>query len=376
MEQGRVESEATNSSRPMVLESVAVRYEGKKRVISCFCGREVTRSIIPHMKRDHSMTWGQWVQHFVHLRSFGFPLKKIMRLYRAGNGPLLFSWTVIEREVRKAIESGSYVFTPAPGRKVDRWEPDEFEIASGTIWDFPKRGDWAVHTSDYRGNWPPQLARNLILKYTQPGGLIVDAFAGGGTTLIESWLCGRKSVGVDVSKMALQITRAKISEMRALSYDDCRVRLLDELEPIIIDGDSLELEELAKSHGIYPGTVQLICAHPPYLDSIKFTNNDDRDISIVKEPMVFYQKMERFSCNAYQLLEANGVCALLIGDVRREGRFLPLGINTVKAFQQQGFTLDSIIIKTQNGERSAEFYRKLHGNALLLEHEYLFILRK
>ena len=365
-----------SSSRPLVLDSVAVRFQDEKRVVSCFCGREVNRSIVPHMKRDHSQVWAHWVQHFVHLRSLGFPLKKIMRLYRAGNGPLLFSWTVVEREVRKAIESGSIVLTPAPSKKVDRWEPDEFEIAKGTIWNFPKRGDWAVHTSDYRGNWPPQLVRNLILKFTQPGELIIDAFAGGGTTLIESWLCGRRSLGVDISKLALQIAQAKINEMEVLSSVDRRITLLEKHHPIIVEGDSLELENLARLHDIYPGTVQLICAHPPYLDSIKFTNKDKRDISFVKDPALFYQKMGIFALNAYRLLEANGVCALLIGDVRKEGRFVPLGINTVAAFQCQGFILDSIAIKTQNGDRSMEFYRGGNGNPLLLEHEYLFLLRK
>ena len=299
-----------------------------------------------------------------------------MRLYRAGNGPLLFSWTVVEREISKAVENGSYVFEPAFGKGVDRWNPAEFELAKGTIWNFPKRGNWAVHSSDYRGNWPPQLARNLILQYTQIGDLVVDAFLGGGTTLIESWLCGRKGVGIDISRLALQLSQAKINEMSALSRKDNRVCLSEELEPIIIDGDSLELESVVGNYGINPGSVQLVCAHPPYLDSIKFTGSDGRDISLVKNPEVFYQKMEIFALNAFRLLQPDGICALLIGDVRKEGRFIPLGINTVGAFQNQGFELDSIIIKIQNGERASEFYRNRKSDTLLLEHEYLFILRK
>ena len=367
-------SEAAQDSRPTVLNDVKVRYEGRKRIVSCFCGQEVNRSIVPHMKREHSEVWLQWVQNFVYLRSIGFPLKKIMRLYRAGNGPLLFSWTVVEREIRKAIESGTLVLTPTPSKKIDRWQPNDFKLAKGTVWDFPKRGDWAVHTSDYRGNWPPQLARNLILKFTQPGDLIIDAFAGGGTTLIESWLCNRRSVGVDVSKLALQVTKAKLAEMRVLSTEDCRVYLPDEYEPIILDGNSLELEKLVEVHNIHIDSVQLICAHPPYLDSIKYTQNDDRDISITKEPTMYYQKMRKFAYHAYRLLKTDGVCALLIGDIRKNGHLIPLGINTVDLFQRQGFLLENIIIKTQNGERSTEFYLT-HDN-YLLEHEYLFILRK
>ena len=376
MEHDWVEKEATSSSRPLVLDSIVVRYEDDKRVISCFCGQEVIRSIVPHMKRDHSITWAQWVQHFVHLRSLGFPLKKIMRLYRAGNGPLLFSWTVVEREVRKAIESGSSVFTPAPSKKVDRWGPDEFELASGTIWDFPKRGDWAVHTSDYRGNWPPQLVRNLILRFTEPRDLIIDAFVGGGTTLIEAWLCGRKSVGVDISRLALQITGSKLDNMQNLAHKDSRVCLSDELRPLVVNGDALQLVALVGQYGIEAGTVKLVCAHPPYLDSLRFTLSNERDLSLIKDPEVFYKKLCKFAGDAFSILETNGICALLIGDVRKAGQFVPLGFNSALMFQKQGFYLDSIVIKPQNWDRSTEFYRNQSFSSLLLEHEYLFIFRR
>ena len=376
MESVAVESRVSSDYRPRILDSVDVWYEDDKRLISCFCGQEVVRSIVPHIKGVHPERWEQWVRHFVKLRALGYPSKKIMRLYRAGNGPLLFSWTVVDRAVSNAVESGMIVFTPAPPQVIEAWEPEDFQLADGTIWNFPRRGNWAVHSSDYRGNWPPQLARNLILKYTQADDLIIDAFAGGGTTLIEAWLCGRRSLGIDISKLALQITQSKIEEMKFLSHDDPRVCLMEDLEPLIIEGNSLELEELARNQGISPGTVQLICAHPPYLDLIKFTNNDDRDISIIKDPTKFYNKMRIFALNSYRLLETNGICALLIGDVRKQGKFIPLGISTVDCFQSQGFTLEAVVIKTQNGERSTEFYRKRIGDALLLEHEYLFVLRK
>ena len=56
--------------------------------------------------------------------------------------------------------------------------------------------------------------RNIILKYTQPGDLVLDAFMGGGTTLIEAWLLNRRSVGIDVSKLAYQTTSARWSKCR------------------------------------------------------------------------------------------------------------------------------------------------------------------
>lgn len=43
-----------------------------------------------------------------------------------------------------------------------------------TVWSFPDRGDWATHVGNYRGNWSPHIPRNLILRYTQPGELVLD----------------------------------------------------------------------------------------------------------------------------------------------------------------------------------------------------------
>ncbi len=40
---------------------------------------------------------------------------------------------------------------------------DEFEQEKNTVWNFPVRGDWATHKPDYRGNFAPQVPRNVIL---------------------------------------------------------------------------------------------------------------------------------------------------------------------------------------------------------------------
>ena len=370
------EDYVTPDVRPDLLDRIEVRYLDQKRLVLCFCEREVSRSIVPHLKEDHPEVWAEWVQHFVELRALGFPSKRIMRLYQAGNGVLLFSWTVIDRAVRKAIESGTSTFNPVLNTTVSRWEPESFQPSTGTIWDFPRRGNWAVHSGDYRGNWPPQLVRNLILKFTEPGDLIIDPFVGGGTTLIEAWLCGRKSVGIDISRLALQTTKAKLKHMSNLARNDHRAPLLEEYTPVVISGDALRLKEVLDSQGIPPGMASMVCAHPPYLDSIRYTENDERDLSLIRDASVFHNCINVFASQAFNTLTDGGVCAFLIGDVRKRGRLISLGINSVSSFQQQGFTLESIVIKTQNWDRSAEFYRNQAQDSYLLEHEYLLIFRK
>jgi len=57
--------------------------------------------------------------------------------------------------------------------------PEEFELECTTVWAFPRRGNWATHKSDWRGNWSPEVARNLILRYSKGLFAEVSGNAGG-----------------------------------------------------------------------------------------------------------------------------------------------------------------------------------------------------
>ena len=52
-------------------------------------------------------------------------------------------------------------------------------------------------------------SKNIILRYSQEGDLVLDQFAGGGTTLVEAKLLNRDIIGVDVNDAALDRCRGK-----------------------------------------------------------------------------------------------------------------------------------------------------------------------
>ncbi len=368
-------SQLCEDDRPRELDAVRVAYTEKGRVVTCFCGEPVNRSIVPHLKLAHPEVWRDWVRVFVRLRAEGFALKRIMRLFKSGDGRLLFSWTVIERAIMHAVEMGEHTYVPPPCKSFESFGPEHFHLETTTVWSFPNRGDWAVHAGDYRGNWPPQVPRNLIERYTKKGDLVVDAFVGGGTTLIEAWLLGRRSIGTDIAKMALQMCSSKLTEMEFLAPDSSGHVLEDRLRPIVIEGSALSLSSLLCKQGSGLNSVRLLCAHPPYLNSIKYTSGQKEDLSAVSQPAEFCELMRRFAREARRVLVPSGVCALLIGDVRKGGSLKPLGFEVLTVFLQEGFRLDSLVIKTQHKDRSSEFYVTRNTSHLLMAHEYLFIMR-
>lgn len=371
---GESRTSADYEHRPPELDSVRVNYAGGKRRVTCFCREVVDRSIVPHLKADHADLWAAWVQRFIALRAKGFALKRIMRLFRAGSGELLFSWTVIERAIRNAVEAEGAPYSPPPVLSIRSWEPLGFEPPSTTVWNFPRRGDWAVHTGDYRGNWPPQLARALITKFTEPGDLVVDAFAGGGTSLIEAWLLNRRSIGLDISRIALETMRTRLGEMRTLASGDLPWRLLDDCEPVVIDADALLVAPTLQKAGVPVGGVDLLCVHPPYHNSVRYTQADERDLSLISDVGDFIARIREFAVASRTLLSPHGICAVLIGDVRKNGRTLPIGAEVMSTFIDSGYTLRDLIIKTQHRDRSSEFYFSSGGKEYLIAHEYLLLL--
>ena len=361
------------SLRPRHLESVRVLKTGEGRFVVCFCGQRVKRSIVPHLKKSHADEWNNWIAIFIEMRRHGLSLKAIMRWFRSANDQLLFSWTVIDRAIRSSVEGGKVHYTPPAIASVSNWEPRGFELESNTIWDFPIRGKWAVHVGDYRGNWPPQLVRNIILRYTQQGDLVLDTFMGGGTTLFEAWLLNRYSVGIDISKLAYQTATHRLAQMEELSKKDERAKIVPKYKPQLINADSTFITDATAYQTIKQRSVKLLCVHPPYLDALAYTDGRLDDLSQLKAPTQFLERIATFARGSTPYLASDNICAVLIGDVRKKGRIIPLGAMVLEVFMGLGFQLLDIIIKTQNRDRSSEFYYAANDGHLLA-HEYLYIL--
>ena len=70
------------------------------------------------------------------------------------------------------------------------------------------------------------------------------------------------------------------------------------------------------------------------------------------------------------------MCAVMIGDIRRRGKVLPLGFQVMNVFLENGFSSKEIIIKEQHNCRSTDYWEKQNNEFLLLSHEYIFVFQK
>jgi len=257
------------------------------------------------------------------------------------------------------------------GCRLDRLQPDEFDLEATTVWSFPNRGKWATHRGDYRGNWAPEIPRNLILRYTEPGDVVLDAMCGSGTTLVECKLLGRNGIGVDININAVMLTLDRLNFKPANMFEE-----IPHTSIRLYQGDARNLNEIEDE------SIDLIATHPPYANIISYSRrkemDDTSDLSFVSDIGEFIQNMRLVAEEAYRVLKRGKVCAILIGDTRRKKHYVPISTRTMLAFLDVGFALVEDIIKVQHKCQSTPYWRKKskEWNFHLIMHEHLFVFRK
>lgn len=250
--------------------------------------------------------------------------------------------------------------------------PKNFQIQRSTVWSFKQRGKWATHNGKYRGNWSPYIPRNIILKYSKHGDLVLDYFCGAGTTAVEAKLLGRRCITLDINSDAIALAKDNNNfKINQLHLANLNKQLKEIYEPEIFIGDARKLSNIKDN------SVDLICAHPPYANIIQYTDNKKDDLSSLDIPE-FLKEMKKVAYESFRVLKPGHQCAILIGDTRKKKHVIPLGFDLIEVFLKAGFKLRELIIKRQHNCKTTGFWfnNSIKYNFLLLAHEYLAIFEK
>lgn len=102
--------------------------------------------------------------------------------------------------VRRPVLTHEMILMLAPGKGRTDFYPDQAWLADdqfvepGSVWHFPPGSSGPAHLAPF----PRELPRRCILLGTKPGDIVVDQFAGSGTTLSVAEELGRTGLGVDL----------------------------------------------------------------------------------------------------------------------------------------------------------------------------------
>lgn len=281
------------------------------------------------------------------------------------------TYRYIEQVITKS--QGINVSVLKNDKKIKMLQPRDFKEEQTTVWSFKHRGNWATHSGEYRGNWSPYIPRNIILKYSKPGELVLDYFCGAGTTAVEAKLLGRRCIALDINDKAIELARKNVE----FSMESNQLKLLKDekvlkvYEPELMVGDARDLSFLENN------SVDLICAHPPYANIINYTDHREGDLSFL-DIHEYLKEMFKVAQESFRVLKPGRQCAILIGDMRRKKHVIPLGFKLIDVYLKAGFKLRELVIKRQHNCKTTGFWyaNSIKYNFLLLAHEYLPIFEK
>lgn len=221
-----------------------------------------------------------------------------------------------------------------------------------------------------------KLVSKLIDTFCKPnGGLILDCFAGSGTTLIAGLLKEKSVIGFDLST-----DFKKQFIKRATNSYNIPLYGLD--SKYVID-DSRKLSQKVEAE-----SVDLCITSPPYWDILnrqrtadfkesKNYSNSVTDLGNIEDYNTFIASLKEVFNEVFTVLKPKAYFLVNVMDLRKKDKFFPLHIDASSIAKEAGFSLEDIIIwdrqQEYNNMRPLGYPFKFIINKV---HEYILIFRK
>jgi adenine-specific DNA methylase len=221
-----------------------------------------------------------------------------------------------------------------------------------------------------------KLVSKLIDTFCKPnGGIIMDCFAGSGTTLIAGLKKEKEIIGFDLSS---EYKRQFINR----ATNSYNIPLYG-LEKKYFVHDSRKLTEKLEADSI-----DLCITSPPYWnilnrqrtadmkESKNYSDSKD-DLGNIEDYDEFISSLKTVCYEVYKVIKPKGYFIINVMDLRKKEKFFPLHIDVSRIAKEVGFSFEDIIIWDRqpeyNNMRPLGYPFKFIVNKV---HEYLLIFRK
>jgi len=259
---------------------------------------------------------------------------------------------IFEEEI-KSLQKRIEIFPEKSAKIEPKFEylklMEERGVIPYTIWDFQYRDDYAGD-KDFHGNCSPQVVEQCIWRFTNERDLVLDPMAGSGTTMDVCKRYNRKCVGYDVKPP---------SNRTDIIRNDSR--------KIPLDNESIDM----------------IFIHPPYWNLTYFTKAEEGlpDLSRAKTPEEFLHMLKQVFQECYRTLKRGKFMCVLLGDLIRDGRFIPLCREATSVAEEIGFIDYGYAIKLAHGEVSRKksgviIAEPIYTKNLKISHDLVMFFRK
>ncbi|MDE0634428.1 MAG: site-specific DNA-methyltransferase [Candidatus Poribacteria bacterium] len=223
--------------------------------------------------------------------------------------------------------------------------------------------------------FPIALARRLIECFTYSGvSLVLDPFAGVGSTLLAAREKGKNAIGLEISPEFVQITEGRLSQMSLFG---------EETETKIHAADSRELYQY-----VSPNSVDMVVTSPPYWDILLQKRTADNkqqrdygdteaDLGKIRDYEKFLLELRKIFEQVYGVMKPKSYCCVIVMDLRKKNRFYPYHIDISQLMTDIGFIFDDTIIwdraQEYNNLRPLGYPSVFRVNKI---HEFILIFQK
>ncbi len=154
-------------------------------------------------------------------------------------------WRLPETSMQRLDAEGRIFYTRNGMPRVKRFLDESKGQPLGDLWnDILPIVSWSDEREDYPTQKPTALLRRIVEASSDPGDLVLDCFAGSGTTPLVAETEGRRWVAVDSGKLSVYITQRRLLALSAqdgrheAAFEFCAAGLYDNdlVETLPFDG--------------------------------------------------------------------------------------------------------------------------------------------
>ena len=223
--------------------------------------------------------------------------------------------------------------------------------------------------------FPSTLAQRLIECYTnEDQNLVLDPFAGVGSTLIAAKELGKDSIGIEISSEFTSIIENRVKQI--IPYNG-------NAKVTIHKADSRKLNEYVE-----PNSIDVVVTSPPYWDILLRKRTADNkqqrdygnvtgDLSTIEDYDNFLSELGKVFSQVYNVMKVKSYCCVVVMDFYRGKDFYPYHTHISEIMNQIGFTFKATLIwdrrQEYNNKRPLGYPSVFYVNSV---HEYILIFQK
>lgn len=196
----------------------------------------------------------------------------------------------------------------------------------------------------------------LISMFTKKGMIVLDPFAGSGTTLIASNRLNRKSVGIDLNKSYIELAKKrlknegyKLKKDYAYFHGDSKEKLkeIDEIDYIVT---SPPYHNILKNRGEGLRTIKKNGYRNGSRIGVEYYSDYENDLGNKKSYGEFLKSLKEIMGISYSKLRNKKYCSIIISDFTVNKKEVNVQGDIVKIMDEIGFKFVGTIALLQNNK--------------------------